>query len=157
MDVTFIPPKSIFDVNKFSRLHQAHMRIIAVKVENEFRSTVRSWSSKNRPKFRVKKTRDEIIVSTDSDLYSLVDAGSPPHPIFPRKAKHLVFQNKYKAKTSARIIGSTSGGKSGIVVYAASIERHPGFLARQFVQVIKEKNDLEFFNGADRVIAEANA
>jgi len=124
-------------------------------VEMEFKSTVKTW--KHRPVFRVKKTRDEIIVSTDSDLYGLVDAGSPPHPIEPIRAKRLVFPNKYKAKTSPGVIGSKSGGKFGTIVTATRIPRHPGFQARKFVDAIKKKNDLEFYNGADKAVAEANS
>jgi len=76
--------------------------------------------------------------------------------IRPVVSKRLVFPNKYKAKTSPGVIGSTSGGKSGTIVTATSV-RHPGFQARKFVDAIKKKNDLEFYNGADKAVAEANA
>ena len=126
---------------------------MAIKIERELRSTVKAW--KHKPSFSVKYARDEISITTDDDLYALVDAGSPAHTIVPVRARRLVFQNKYKAKTSPGVIGSSSGGKSGVVVVAMRVS-HPGFQARKFIEEIKKRNDLEFFDGEDKAVAEAN-
>ena len=155
MNVEFITPKSaFFNIERFTLLHRAHMRVMAIKIERELRSTVKAWTHK--PSFSVKYARDEISITTDDDLYALVDAGSPAHTIVSVRARRLVFQNKYKAKTSPGVIGSSSGGKSGIIVTATRIPRHPGFQARKFIEAIKKRNDLEFFDGENKAVAEAN-
>lgn len=155
MIVEVILPKSVFDVNKFSSLYKNHMRMIGLRVQGDFNLTTKTW--KHKPKFTVKRDTDSVTISTDDDIYALVEAGSPRHPIFPRRARRLVFPNKYKAKTTPGIIGSKSGGKSGTVVIATKIPDHPGFQARKFVNAIKEKNDKIFQSESDRIVTEANA
>ncbi len=68
----------------------------------------------------------------------------------------LKFQSKYKAKTTPGVIGSKKGGKSGAVV-TATVVRHPGFMARKFVETIRKNNEIPFYDGQDKAVSEANA
>lgn len=130
------------------------MAATANTVKRDLESTVKSWT--NKPVFTIEYSKDEITVGTDDNIYALVDEGSPAHPIYPRVAKRLKFQSKYKAKTTPGVIGSRSGGKSGIIVTATGIPRHPGFTARKFIDAIAKKNNKAFFSGGDDVVVEAN-
>lgn len=113
----------------------------AMDCKIDFDVTTQTW--KNRPAFTVQVLPGRRVISTDSDIYHFVDAGTKPHDIRPVNAPFLAFQGgQYQAKTTPRVIGSRDGGPSGPVVFSMGVH-HPGTEARDFTKVIKEKWDKE--------------
>lgn len=106
----------------------------AIKVD--FGVTTRTWSK--RPDFKITRGRGVRSIFTDDPIYGLVDDGAKPHIIRPKRAKRLSFQGNYRAKSRVRVIGSSSGGKSGATVTALSV-KHPGFKGREFAETIAKK------------------
>ena len=87
-----------------------------------------------------------LLVGTDDAVYGYVDAGTRAHIITPKRAKRLRFQwggpGSYRPKTVAGVIGSTTGGASGPLVYRQLVH-HPGTKARHFTRDIFEKRGAE--------------
>ena len=90
-----------------------------------------------------RNTRAEFLVGTNSKIYEYVDKGTKPHIIRPKRAQFLRFQTGYRAKTTPGIIGSSSGGRSGDIVYSQGV-RHPGTKARKFSEIINKKYERKF-------------
>lgn len=110
-------------------------------LRREFGKTVEGWQ--NKPNFmqRMAFRHDylSVTVYTTQQQYAIVNAGSPPHTITPRRAGGMLrFQPGYRAATSPRVIGSRAKQRSGAVVAAFRVE-HPGFEAREFDEIIAEE------------------
>jgi hypothetical protein len=85
----------------------------------------------------------QLLVGTDDAIYGYVNEGTKPHIIRPVNAPRLAFQGQYTPKTVPGVIGSKSGGSSGDMVYANSVQ-HPGTQARDFDEIIQKKNQRRF-------------
>lgn len=116
------------------------------EVKSLFQDTVFGWSKK--PYFTAKFSggASELSVSVTAggdgaDIYALVNAGSPPHPIYPRNGRFLRFKPGYRPSTSPGQLRSRRAYRSGRYVIARSISDpdHPGFKAREFPKTIKEE------------------
>lgn len=153
MRIEAIIPKMIFNTSVFQRLAAAQAGAVALAVKRDFESTTKTWD--HSVEFTMEYSAQEITVGTDDELYALVNNGASSHTITPRRARSLVFQPGYKAKTSPGVIGSKSGGKSGDPIQVPSVS-HPGFQARAFDEAIAKKHDLDFGDAIDKAIAQAN-
>lgn len=100
-----------------------------------YQRTTATWNHK--PAFETDKEPTARVVGTNDRIYEIVsETGSRPHTIRPRRTGgRLRFQTGYRAKTRRGVIGSTSGGASGDVVFSRGVQ-HPGFEAREFSQAI---------------------
>jgi len=127
-------------------------RKTAPEVKALFRGTVYGWA--NKPSFRQKLTRRAGYMSetvwadgANADQYQMVNAGAPPHDIYPVHAKQLVFkwngQGSYKASTMPRILTSKRHYKTGPVRFFNSVH-HPGFPAREFDKTIADQYEPTF-------------
>ena len=120
----------------------------AKDVKKDFEKTTKTW--KKKPVFEIviaigPKSAD-FLVGTDDEIYSYVDQGTKPHPIFAgiytgkSNKKSLYFQwagpGSYSAKTVPNVLGSRSGGSSGPMVNKAWVD-HPGTEPRNFSKMIK--------------------
>lgn len=114
-------------------------RKTAPDLQRLFKQTTNGWQ--NPPAFLQRFTNSPSHVSTEvwpgqnskgGKIYSLVNQGSPPHRIGPRKAKMLVFQRNYRASTRPRVLSSRSYSRYGDIVRTAQTFTHPGFEAREF-------------------------
>lgn len=133
---------------KPSRLKEKEMRLellnalrkAAKDIRKDFDLTVKTWEHK--PEFQevisLGGNSPSVLVGTDDEIYRYVDEGTKAHIIRPKKAKRLRFQGTYTAKTSPGVIGSSSGGSSGDVIYSTGVH-HPGTKARKFSQAIEKK------------------
>lgn len=106
----------------------------------EFQSTTKTWKHSVDFKHSVttKATLIEGKVSTDDEIYVLVNEGAKRHDIAPKTAKFLAFQPAYTPKTKPRWLGSQSGGGSGPYAFAKFVD-HPGFKGRAFDETVAEK------------------
>ena len=95
----------------------------------------------------VKSTSMAASVSTDNDVFNIVNQGSPPHVIQPRqpmsksspmRPSALKFQIGYRAKTRRRSLQSGGGGPFGPTVMIPGV-LHPGFEGRDFYSTLAEK------------------
>jgi len=111
-----------------------------------FRGTVNGW--KDKPDFLQKFLNSPSAVSTQvwpgqnstgGKTYTIVNNGSPEHPIFPRQRGMLRFQSGYRAGTRPRVLNSRSSSRFGNYVRSYGVPRHPGFDAREFDQEIAEQ------------------
>lgn len=116
----------------------------------ELNKTVATW--KNAPKFEFKislKRRTQLAsVRTeptgDADAVQIwiwLNEGTKPHDIKPKQPGVYPLRfvwdgpGSYQAKTEPRVVGSSSGGATGDVVYFHKV-RHPGTEAREWTEVI---------------------
>jgi hypothetical protein len=118
------------------------------KIQKDFRTTVKGWSTKNKPKFPIqfRKTRNEMAVkvSTQDDIYRFVNDGTAPRLIVPKgSGKALRFKPGYRAGTRAGSISSSRPVRSGAFVTAAYV-RHPGIEPRLFDETILKRTRLPF-------------
>lgn len=112
-------------------------------LRREFKETVEGWTSAPDFSQTVFMNQDGIIThvfpsGNGTAKYELVNAGSPPHIITPRRRGMLRFQTGYRAATRPRVIGSRAKARSGNFI-STPIVRHPGFEARAFDQTIAEE------------------
>ena len=120
-------------------------RKTAPDLQRMFKSTVSGWS--DPPNF-LQKFRDAPgYVSTTvwpsrsnkaGKTYALVNEGSGPHTIRPRRARMLRFQPGYRAGTMPRVLSSRSFSRFGNFISAQQVN-HPGFEAREFDDTIAEE------------------
>jgi len=132
-----------FKQEAFKAALRTAARQAAKDIAKDFEKTTATW--KHKPKFEQVVSVDpnvEALVGTDDKIYGYVNDGTPPHPIFPKRAKALSFRwagkGSYRAKTKPRIIGSTPGGSTGPRV-AFPYVQHPGTKARKFDETIEKK------------------
>lgn len=114
-------------------------------LRNMFKQTVTGWSDK--PDFGYAQTMNAQEISLKvypkgpySDIWKLVNAGSPPHRIDPKTPGGiLAFRPGYRAATRPGSIQSGRKYRSGKYQFAKYIKRHPGFEARNFTEQIAQK------------------
>lgn len=147
-----IPAKAMVDIKKLERNVKSTLLAAAKGAQVDFKVTTQTWDHK--PDFAIRQQSEQVIVSTDDEIYGYVSGGTKPHDIAPKNKRRLAFQTQYRAKTSPRQIASSSGGSSGPFVLAKKV-RHPGTKARDFDQVIADKWQKELPRIMDRAIDEA--
>lgn len=154
MKVEVILPKgSMFDLSRFLNSKRVGSRAVAEAAKRDFQSSVASWDEK--PDFDIIDTDESFIVGTDDELYALVNNGSDPHVILPRRRKRLAFQTEYRSKTVPGSINSRSGGKSGDVVTSRGV-MHPGFAARKFDVTVLKRTERTFIDKMINAVIEGN-
>lgn len=118
-----------------TRINDA-MREKAEEAKALHESNVATWHHK--PTFVIIRTATGYTVKTDDEIYAMLDGGTRPHRIEGNPT--LAFQNTYVAKTQPGVLGSSGGGASGPMVFAAGVD-HPGTAPRRFSQtVLREIN-----------------
>lgn len=128
-------------------------------IKKDFEKTTATWKRKVvfEVQYKVRPSGPEVFVFTDNRIYGYVNDGTEPHFIFPVRAKALAFPGGgYSAKTTPRVIGSTSGGSSGATVFRAYVE-HPGTTARNFDEEIGKLWESKFKRRIEDAMREARA
>lgn len=137
-----ITPKSLTSSKEYAKAIKQAVMKSARLVERDYESTVRTWSSKNKPKFDVITAELDgdylVTAGTDSLLCMWVDEGTKPHIIRPRRSRFLRFRVGGRAKTTPNVIGSQAGSQ-GDSWRTADFVLHPGTRARNFTKKIKER------------------
>ena len=130
------------------------------EVEKDYKKTTETWNRKVEFETKIALGRTDpspqVTVFTEDQIYGYLEYGTKAHPIVAKNAPRLVFQEGYEAKTEPRLIGSRAGGEYGAVVMPVAVQ-HPGFEARQFSEVIKEKHEQPFHDRIEQAIAEGVA
>jgi len=117
----------------------------APDLQRMFKGTVEGW--KDQPNFLQKFKDAPAYLSTTvwpsrsnkaGRTWALVNAGSPPHPITPKRARLLRFQVGYRAGTHPRVLRSRAYSRFGNYVSSLGVQ-HPGFEAREFTRTIAEE------------------
>lgn len=132
-----VKPAKLKDADIRRQIRNAVFRV-GRGVKRDFERSVATWSDK--PKFELltsvrQDSEPGFFVGTDHPTFSLVNEGSPEHPIYPVNATKLVFQQDYTPKTESGVIGSRVGGKSGEIIIVDQVH-HPGFEGRHFDRAI---------------------
>lgn len=135
-----IAPKGfLIDVAAQKRAITNALNGAAKGVKVDFGVTTQTWD--HRPEFAIDAPSEFVReVSTDDDVYSMLNEGTRPHEIRPRKARLLVFQTPFRSKTLPNEIMGRRGSKGGATV-RAKVVHHPGTAARNWTKVIKQKWD----------------
>ena len=154
-----------FNDRAFKKAIQDAAKEAAKGMEKDFKKTTATWQHKVTFTKIISVMPDvEILVGTDDQIYTYVNDGTKPHPIFAgiytgkSNKKALSFQwggpGSYRAKTSPRKIGSTTGGPSGPMV-ALPYVQHPGTKARKFDITIQEKWESRFKRQMEKAMSKA--
>jgi len=144
-----IKPTNPFDVAAYRRARETALDTTAKWTKAEFEKTTATW--KHKPAFAIDSPSDsERVIGTDDANYERMDEGTRPHVIVAR-GKVLAFPSGHQAKTRPRVIGSTGGGRSGVMVFTPRVN-HPGTEAREFSEVIGEQAETELAKQMQREI-----
>jgi len=136
IDLEFIQPDQELDPQAALQALIGQLEQIAEGAKELFEKTVATWDEEVEFSIEVAESGDKILftISTDSDLWQLVDSGSPPHII---EGDPLIFNEVYRPKTQPGVLNSTTGGSSGGLI-AARVVEHPGFEGRDFTGEVLE-------------------
>lgn len=137
-----LPKKLIGNPAAMSRAITNALNMAAKDMQTDFRVTTQTWNTSVDFAIETPSTW-ERIVGTNSALYGMLNEGTKPHAIFPRRSKILSFAPVFRAKTTPRSISSGSGGSSGDHVVARHVN-HPGTEPREWDTVIAQKWDRLF-------------
>jgi hypothetical protein len=147
-------PSTLIDPKRLIRALRNGMADAAEDVTVDFETTTMTW--KHKPQFKVTEvSAAEWIVSTDDKIWAMLDAGTKPHPITPKRAKRLRFQwggkGSYKAKSRPGYLGSNKGKISGPIVYRKRVN-HPGTEPRKWTATAEKKWQTELGDIVQRAI-----
>lgn len=110
---------------------------VAKDIKVDYGVTTQTWTK--RPNVRIESpSDDERTISPDGDLYPMLEAGTKPHTIRPRRARVLRFQTPFRAKTVPNQIRSGAGSVGAGAVFARGVQ-HPGTAPRNWSKVIAAK------------------
>lgn len=120
-------------------------RIIAQEAQRPLQEATATWA--HRPRIDVRPRGGGIGAKTAYlDLtvnpalpFGYLDAGTPPHMIFPKKAGGvLAFNSRFRAKSRPNSLRAYAGMSAGPVRFSRGVH-HPGFPARNFTKLAIEK------------------
>lgn len=112
------------------------MRKAAEAVKADYELTVKGWN--DPAEFTIVEQGDAIIVGTDDKVWGLVNKGTPPHIITPKRGKVLVFGVGGRPKTTPGKLTSGAGSKGSTVIIRPRVN-HPGTKARNFTALIMQR------------------
>lgn len=131
------PKRSPFRPDAMRRVVSNTMTAIAKDIKVDYDVTTQTWD--NRPEVTITGSGpDEREIKVKSDIYAMLEAGTRPHMIRPRRAKVLAFRSPFRAKTVPNQIASRPGGVGATEVYSRGV-RHPGTKPRNWSKVIAAK------------------
>lgn len=135
-----IAPKGfLIDVAAQKRAIGNALNGAAKGVKVDFGVTTQTWD--HRPTFAIDAPSEFVReVSTDDDVYAMLNVGTKAHDIRPKRARFLVFQTPFRSKTIPNDIRSRKGSQ-GATTVRARVVHHPGTAARNWTKVIKAKWD----------------
>lgn len=79
------------------------------------------------------------VIGTDDEVWAMLDAGTRPHIIAPRRARALAFAVGGRPKTKPRVLSSSGGSVGSTFVTTRGIVQHPGTKARAWTDVAQQK------------------
>lgn len=148
----------IFDFKKL----ESDLIVLVDDVNDEtlkdFDATKATFSDHSQFDFDVqnaKRQGNSIVAGTETDNenYVRLDEGTNNH-VVGRNRQLMSFRPNYRAKTSPRRLGSTSGGASGDRVVARGPWTVSGIEPREFAITISKNREKDLFKGIDKIIEE---
>lgn len=137
MSSVITPKRSPFRPEQQQRVISNTMTAIAKDIKVDYDVTTQTWD--HRPSVTIERKGDyERIVKVESDIYAMLEAGTRPHMIRPRRARVLRFRTPFRAKTVPNQILSRGGTKGSTEVFSRGV-RHPGTRPRNWSKVIAAK------------------
>ena len=162
IEITVSLPKKQFAAKKWlDKIASAQKRESVKHLRKLFNQTVFGWSDKPSMGWSQTKTADEITLKiyatgSKSDIWNLLNAGSPAHTIRPRKVGgFLRFRPGYRAATTPGSLQSRRAYRSGPVLSPVWEVKHPGFEARRFTELIAEQFAVQFGSDIQKAVTEA--
>lgn len=120
-----------------ARVIQNTLNARALDIKVDFGVTVASWD--HNVTFSVTSPSPyERIVSTEDDIYRMLNQGTAPHRIEPKGGGVLRFTGPFRAKTVPNSISSGSGSKGSTETFTRGVN-HPGTQARNWNKAIAKK------------------
>lgn len=137
-----IVPKKGFlgDINALERAIDKALDDTADFTKDLFEQTAATWNDK--PNFVVSKTQRGRSIYTRHKVWNMLNKGTRPHPITPKRAKVLHFRAGSRAKTRPGMIRAGAGKAGGTPVFTKRV-MHPGTEARAWDEPIAEKSQPE--------------
>jgi len=136
-----IPKKLLPDGKAVARVLKNAARMAGEQLRSDFEATTNTWSK--RPEFKREDIGiGSVEVSTDNFIWNMLDAGTKPHIIVPKRAKLLRFAwdgfGSYGAKTKPNKLSSGSARYPKRIVFRRRV-RHPGTAPRNWVETAYKK------------------
>lgn len=141
-EIKAIIPKK-WESDHITKEIQAELLKIAEDIRQDMEETVRTWDASDKPTFKAPRiTRKgldvHIEISTDSELWAMLNSGTRAHPISARSGGQLAYRPWYMPKTHPGQLRSTPSRSGGQTRFAKQVQ-HPGVKARNWVQAIQVK------------------
>lgn len=145
-----IPKIGTLDLQKIA---QTELRREVVNVKRELALPTKRWKHKvefyDRPATGAQSSG--VDVGTTDKVYNILDKGSPPHIIKPKKAKFLAFNSVFRAKTKPDSLNSSAGRSSPPVAFAR-IVHHPGTKPRNWRKLVIKRSKARFPQAVDKAV-----
>lgn len=141
----------LFHPRRLARAVENGMDAAAQGVRADFVATTRTWErgvvfTITRPgTFR-------RVIGTDDPVWAMLDAGTRPHIIAPRRARALAFAVGGRPKTRPRVLSSSGGSTGNTFVTTRGVVQHPGTKAREWTDVAQKKWQRELPTVVQRAI-----
>lgn len=132
-------PKALLELpERLTRAVENGMQAAAQGVRADFVATTRTWE--RGVSFTITKPgRYQRVIGTDDDIWAMLNAGTRPHLIAPRRGKALAFATGGRPKTKPRVLGSSAGSTGSTFVTTRGVVQHPGTKAREWTDVAQQK------------------
>ena len=143
-------PQQVFDSQAaVQRIVRTMQEKTAPALKELFGQSVEGWQ--NPPEWSQKQTVAQTYISMqvyasgeNAKQYAIVNNGSPPHLITPRRAGYLRFRSGYIAGTVPKSLHSKAFIRYGPYVTVMNGVNHPGFEAREFDQTVADEHYDQF-------------
>ncbi len=114
----------------------------------DFERITRTWEHDPEiyEEYDTRGGRFEALVGTDDKIFNMLEHGTRPHIIRPRRAKVLRFMSGFRPKTQPGNLFSGQGGSFGNPVFRPWV-MHPGTQPRRWMPKIQRRTD-RFFKKA---------
>lgn len=126
-----LPNLNIFNSQRYLRVVETTLDMIAEDILIDFQVTTRTWNDK--PLFTITKGKSHVAswrnIGTDSQIYKFVSGGT--------KVRYATMTKNFRAKTVVGQIRSRVG--KGGVAFISRKHPRPGIQARKFDEAIWKK------------------
>lgn len=124
----------------------------AKEVEKDLLKPTATWQ--HAVEARINKTKTGFTILIRDKVYAMVEGGTKPHVIRPKRAKALRFNSRFRSKTVPNKLTSRKGMSRPPVRFAKEV-KHPGTKPRNFKKVAKERSQKRYPKTLRRFIKEA--
>lgn len=150
MTKAILPKKLAADPKRMARVLTNALGASAKAVQVDFKVTTQTWQ--HQPTFAITSPSPYVRqIATDDAVYAMLNQGTKPHVITPKRSKVLRFTGPFRPKSRPGYIGSNKGSQGSAEVFTRQVN-HPGTTARAWSKAIKRKWDRQFAAQMQRAI-----